>query len=173
MAKALPNKDFPKDISRDFLQKFVGQTVEDYCGHFGKKGDEHNHCAHWVSHALGFRIGKLCTVMSWEQRNNLDVARSIVVSDLFDTCAERGAWADKPPELRTCLIFAVLERGLNRRTSPWTMDNIPAKHVGIYHAGECYSYHNTKNEGVGVDDVSFFQNLYGRGTVALFGTFPT
>ncbi len=62
---------------------------------FGKVGDEHNHCAHFVSHALGFRIGKLCNQMDWKHRKDTDAGRSLVVNDIFNECPERGYWRDE------------------------------------------------------------------------------
>lgn len=172
MGSTLGKKDPPKQVTRELLQGFVGKTVEDFCKVFGKKGDSHNHCAHWVSHALGFRFGKLCISMSWEYRRDFDKGRTMVVSDLFNACTERGPWTNKPEDLSCCLIFGILEKGVSRRGGTWTMDNIRQKHVGIYLSDECYNYHNRKDEGVRVDGVSFFQNVYGKGTVALYAKIP-
>jgi len=61
MTIILPTKDFPKNITKEFLDGYIGNKVEDFCGSFGTTGDEHNHCAHFVSHVLGFRIGQLCS----------------------------------------------------------------------------------------------------------------
>jgi hypothetical protein len=40
-------------ITREFLQGWLGQSVEDFCpnrgGDFGNKGDTHNHCAHCLT----------------------------------------------------------------------------------------------------------------------------
>lgn len=171
MSGNLSTVDFPKTLDRDFLAKFVGQSVEDYCTcGFGTKGDTHNHCAHFVSHALGFRYGKLCSSMTWEYRNRISEGRTMVVNDLFNNCPTRGHWADKPAGLTSCLIFAVHSSGVSTRT--WHMDNIRRKHVGIHLNGDCYNYHNTTNEGVRVDGDAMFKNLYGKGTLALYGTFP-
>jgi hypothetical protein len=164
-------------ITREFLQSFVGQTVEDFCPNgtkdFAKVGDTHNHCAHFVSHALGFQIGKLCNTMSYANRKNTASGRSLVVSDLFNACPERGLWSARPAALDCCLIFAVGAHGASQAANgQWTMANIPRKHVGIHLNGECYNYHNTHNEGVGVNAASFFEKLYGAGTTAFYGTFP-
>jgi hypothetical protein len=169
--KSLSTVDFPKDITRDFLMSRVGQSVEDFCTcGFGKKGDEHNHCAHYVSHVLGYRYGKLCSQMVWEYRNKTGEGRTLAVHDLFNNCPQRGLWKDRPSQIDPCLIFAVHESGISTRT--WHMDNIRRKHVGIYLRGECFNYHNTKNEGVAFDGDAFFKSLYGKGTVALYGSFP-
>jgi hypothetical protein len=164
-------------ITREFLQGWLGQSVEDFCpnrgGDFGNKGDPHNHCAHFVSHALGFQIGKLCHVMTFLNRNKPETGRSLVVNDIFNACPSRGLWDEKPATLDACLIFAVAKNGIGQQGGQWVMGNVPRKHVGIHLTGECYNYHNTHNEGVAVDGPGFFKKLYGPNTVALYGTFPT
>lgn len=175
MTVVLPNNNFP-ELSKTYLDSFLGKTVEDFCETFGAVGDINNHCAHWVSHVLGFRIGKLCNQMAWQHRKDFEIGRSLVVNDIFNECPERGHWKDKPKNLQSCLIFAVAAHGLNNKAAKLTMDNVPRKHVGIYFQGLAYNYHNTTRgtalEGVGVNGAHFFENLYGKGTVALYGTFP-
>jgi hypothetical protein len=87
MTVILSNNDFPKDITKDFLDGYVGKKVEDFCSNFGTTGDEHNHCSHFVSHVLGFRIGQLCNSMKFETRNN-DSGRTMRVNDLFNNCPD-------------------------------------------------------------------------------------
>ena len=176
MSIAQAQRTAPEQITRDWLQKWVGQSVEDFCPNgskeFAKKGDSHNHCAHFVSHALGFQIGKLCHSMTYASRKDTASGRTLVVNDLFNACPSRGPWAEKPKTLECCLIFAVMKNGIRQAGGTWIMDNIPRKHVGIFLHGECYNYHNTINEGVGVNAASFFEKVYGPNTVAFYGTFP-
>jgi hypothetical protein len=179
--QALPAS--PIVVTREYLQSFVGKTVEDFCsngvdgdkkgaGRFGRVGDSANHCAHFVGHALDFRIGKLCTWMSNAGRLNPGSGRSLVVSDIFNVCPIRGPWDEKPKTLTCCLIFAVGAKGVAKQGDQWIMSNIPRKHVGIFLSGECYNYHNTVNEGVAADGPEFFKRVYGAGTQAFYGTFP-
>ena len=93
-------------------------------------------------------------------------------TDLFNSCPQRGLWSDKPKDLDCCLIFATLSSAVTSTDGQLQMANIPRKHVGIYLKGSAYNYHNTTNEGVAVNGDAFFKNLYGKGTVALYGTFP-
>ncbi len=171
----------PGGITRAYLQTWLGQTVDKFCPNgdkdFAQIGDKHNHCAHFVSHALGFQIGKLCNTMNWANRKNTASGRSLVVSDLFNACPQRGPWSEKPATTDLCLIFAVGANGASQaQTGEWIMANIPLKHVGIHLGGECYNYHNTQskkhNEGVYADKTSFFENVYGKGTQTFYGTLP-
>lgn len=171
MTANLGTKDFPKDISKEFLDEYVGKKIEDICGIFGKTGDDQNHCAHFVSHVLGFRIGQLCNGMKYETRHDNDSGRTIRVNDLFNNCSERGYWTNKPNDLDSCLIFAVLKSEITDKSGILTIGTHPRKHVGIYHKGNTYNYGNTKDK-VRVDGVVHFQSLYGKGTIALYAKFP-
>lgn len=169
MTVVLSTIDFPKDITKDLLDPYVGKKIEDICSHFGKTGDEHNHCAHFVSHVLGFRIGLLCSGMAYG--GNAEDGRTLRVNDLFNHCPTRGYWSEKPAGLDCCLIFAALKTSLSSKGGSLTMSSHPKKHVGIFLKGSAYNYGNTKDK-VRVDGPSRFQHLYGKGTVALYGTFP-
>jgi hypothetical protein len=168
----LAKQSAPALITEAALDAYLGQSVEDFCSMFGKKGDVHNHCAHWVSHALGFRIGKLCNQMTFEHRKRSDDGRSLTVDALFNQCPERDYWDKKPDNLTTCLIFAVLPKGIGKSGGTLTMSAIANKHVGIYLNGHAYNYHNKSSEGVHKDSAQFFKSLYGSTTVVLYGTFP-
>lgn len=171
MTIILSTIDFPKEISKAFLDGFVGKKIEDICSIFGATGDEHNHCAHFVSHVLGFRIGQLCNTMKYETKDDLYSGRTIRVNDLFNNCPERGYWSGKPEGLDCCLIFAVLQSQVTDTDGVLTIGTHPKKHVGIYLKGSAYNYGNTKDK-VRMDGVAHFENLYGTGTVALYGKFP-
>ena len=171
MTVILSTKNFPKEITKEFLDGFVGKKIEDICNIFGETGDEHNHCAHFVSHVLGFRIGQLCSSMKFETRKNFESGRTMRVNDLFNNCPVRGYWNDKPNDLDCCLIFAALKTEIKNENGTLVIGTHPKKHVGIYFKGCAYNYGNTKDK-VRVDGASHFQNLYGKGTVALYATFP-
>jgi hypothetical protein len=162
--------DFPKEITKALLDAQVGKKVEDFCGMFGTTGDVHNHCAHFVSHVLGFRLGGLCNSMKWETRKDFESGRTIRVDDLFNNCPERGYWREKPLDLNCCLIFCTV-KGNIKGGSPLVIGDQRHKHVGIFLKGIAYNYGNTKDK-VRADPPSRFDNLYGKGTVTLYGTFP-
>lgn len=171
MVTALGIKDFPKDLSSTLLDTYVGKKIEDICSMFGKTGDDQNHCAHFVSHVLGFRFGLMCNKMVWANRNDTEGGRTLRVNDIFNNCPERGYWKNKPANLDPCLIFAVLDSQLTINGELLVMADQPKKHVGIFHTGGAYNYGNTKDK-VRRDGAAHFTNLYGKGTVALYARFP-
>jgi glycosidase len=160
------------DLPRPALEAYLGQSVEDFCTcGFGKKGDEHNHCVHFVAHVMDYTFGTVCSQMMASNPANAGKGRTIRVNDLFNNCPVRGLWASKPDFLFHCLIFAVHKDGV-LPTTPVTISSQRKKHVGIYLNGSCYNYHNTSSEGVRKDGVDRFTNLYGPGTRVFYAEFP-
>ena len=155
MTVILSTKDFPKEITKGLLDSYVGKKVEEFCNNFGQTGDSQNHCAHFVSHVLGFRIGQLCNSMNFETRKDVDSGRTIRVNDLFNNCSERGYWNDKPKDLDCCLIFSALKTQLKNENDLLVLSTHPKKHVGIYLRGNVYNYGNAKDK-VRVDGPSHF-----------------
>ena len=160
------------ELPRPVLEGYVGQTVDQICDcGFGRPGDEHNHCAHFVSHVMGYTFGAVCTQMVRRTPANEGRGRTIRVNDIFNNCPVRGTWDSKPETLHHCLIFAVHRQGV-LATTPVTISSQRRKHVGIYLNGSCYNYHNNRNEGVRSDGVDRFRTLYGRGTRVFYAEFP-
>lgn len=93
------------------------------------------------------------------------------VNDLFNNLPERGYWADKPKDLDCCLIFAALKTEIRGDGGVLLMSTHPKKHGGIYCKGSAYNYGTTKDK-VRVDGLANFENLYGKGTVALYAKLP-
>lgn len=168
----LSRKNFPTDITKALLDAYIGNRVEDFCTMFGKTGDEDNHCAHFVSHVLGFRLGELCNRMKFETRKDIENGRTIRVNDLFNNCPERGYWHEKPQDLQCCLIFSTIKGNVVLGSEPLNIGTNKRKHVGIFLKGVAYNYGNTKDR-VRADGESLFKILYGTNTVALYGTFPS
>ena len=172
MTVILSTKDFPKEITKGLLDSYVGKKVEEFCNNFGQTGDSQNHCAHFVSHVLGFRIGQLCNSMNFETRKDVDSGRTIRVNDLFNNCSERGYWNDKPKDLDCCLIFSALKTQLKNENDLLVLRTIYANFilgisVVIYISPKIYA-----KDKVRVDGPSHFEHLYGKGTVALYAKFP-
>jgi hypothetical protein len=168
---------FPKTIDKAFLDLLDGKTVEEFCPKSKvrgfKVGDTENHCAHFVSHALGFRFGELCLSDRWFG----DEGRTMRVDEIFHWCPDRGPWSSRPKDLDTCLIFATISTNVvDVPGAQLEFGNKRQKHVGIWHKGRAYNYHNSTvgkvREGVRTDGEHFFQHVYGPKTKCFYGTFP-
>src|SRR5262245_4414361 len=73
------------------LDAFVGLGIEKICPlKFGKKGDEHNHCAHFVSHVLKLNadcgFGLTCAGMTSAGKKHGQAGACIRVHNIYNNC---------------------------------------------------------------------------------------
>lgn len=126
------------------LNTYLGKHIRDICP-IGFHGDEHNHCAHFVSHIMGYQFGATCRTMVVGQ----GAKASIRVHELFAHCLMVGRWEDGiPTPLFTGLVF--ITNAGNVRLATKTMDNVPRKHVGIFCGGarRIWHYSNSRRQVV-------------------------
>lgn len=82
----------------DGLRKLEGQGIAKLCdGGYTDAG--FNHCAHFVSHALGYSFGFTCKGMTGKGSS----PSTIRVHELFARCPQVGKWADFKG--MSCLVF--------------------------------------------------------------------
>src|SRR2546428_5344695 len=112
-------------ISATTLQRYLTKNISEVCLN-GYANPNDNHCAHFVSHALGFRFGYTCGNMT----RGLGPTACIRVQEVFHRCPAVDAWASKPILLTQCLVF--ITKASNVNVSTRTMVNVPRKHVGIF-----------------------------------------
>ncbi len=107
------------------LNAYLGKHISLVCP-VGYHNDADNHCAHFVSHVLGFQFGATCRTMI---RGN-GTPGSIRVHEVFARSLQVGRWADLPQALTAGLVF--ITNAGNVRIARKSMDNVPRKHVGIF-----------------------------------------
>jgi hypothetical protein len=124
--------------SEDTLRNWVGHHIRDVCPR-GVVSDAQNHCAHFVSHVLGFEFGTTCRSLSAHHPGH---SATIRVQDLFANCTQVGNWGDLPSPLVWGLVF--ITNSANVDLDAQTMRNVPRKHVGIFISGQrtIYQYKN-------------------------------
>ena len=76
------------------LQGYLGQHIRDICP-IGYANDSDNHCAHFVSHVLGYQFGATCRTMKRGQ----GTPGSIRVHEVFARCVDVGRWDELPVPL--------------------------------------------------------------------------
>ena len=150
------------------LQAFVGKPIANICNK-GFSSASQNHCAHFVSHALGIKFGMLCGDMKFETRKT---GASIRCDELFNRLALRGPWEQKPQITDGILIFVLSAKHVNGNV----MSNHPQKHVGIHHSGRVFNFSNSQGKVV-VDTTveafhSKFKTIYSGGDISLFFGVP-
>ena len=109
-------------VSIGELTGYVGKGIADICSN-GFADPHQNHCAHFVSHALGIKLGMLCGDMKHSTKHS---GASLRVDEIFNQLSRRGTWENVPPNSDGALIFVVSAKAVHGNR----MINIPQKHVG-------------------------------------------
>lgn len=164
------------------LDAFVGKSVVDICAFgFGSVGDDHNHCAHFVGHALRATSlnGTTCDSLlpkGMGKKHPMYGQRGVLVRvhQLYATVTGKtkvDVAAPVAPE--SGLIF--VSKTTNFSDGVESMGNIPKKHVGIVNGGNVYHYGNTA-DAVRKDSLSAFitrmTNAYGGGVTFVTSNLP-
>ncbi|WP_370053689.1 hypothetical protein [Neptunomonas sp.] len=157
------------------LDTLVGDHISTLCPHSIAKEDSENHCAHFVSHIMGYNVGVAsCKNKTWADKKMASTeGATIRVDDLFNSSLAglKGDWDSKPKSLTECLIYVTQESNITRNATSLRMGDGRKKHVGIYTNGRVYHYGNTNNEiTCDLPDkfISKFTRVYGGGNKKVF-----
>ena len=185
------------------LSAYVGKSVEDFCPlGYGKKKDNQNHCAHFVSHALNIQVGKLCSdllpyrakpltaslirsgvrdnelaglfTLDGKHRNPFK-GGSTRVNDIYNSIGKdsKGDWDSRSDPNADCLIYVTIPENISKDRA--IMNEMSRKHVGIHYNGKIYHYGNTGDQ-VASDTIeqfkTKFKGSYGKDAVFLWSSIP-
>lgn len=156
-------------ISLNELQAYVGKPIGEVCKN-GFSSPSQNHCAHFVSHALGIQLGMLCGDMAYKTRKS---GASIRCDELYNRLSSTGPWASKPSQCDGLLIFVTSAKNVTNEI----MTNSPQKHVGVHFGGTVFNFSNSQHKVI-VDSTveafhAKFRSSYSGGDVSLyFGVYP-
>ena len=147
------------------LGSFLGKRIGDICGnHYANDAD--NHCAHFVSHVMGYGFGVTCLNMFRGKAPGANIR----VQEIFPKCPTVGTWASKPQDMTTCLVF--ITNAGNVDLGKKVMNNVPRKHVGIYHSGLIYHYSNTQHCVVQQTPDQFSHHYAAPDNAMFYGSLP-
>jgi hypothetical protein len=152
-------------ITQAQLTGYLGKSIGEICPN-AYASTHDNHCAHFVSHVLGYHFGATCQVMG----NGKALGASLRVQDLFVRCRSVGAWSLRPTALKPCLVF--ITRAGNVNLSAKTMANVPRKHVGIFADGFIWHYSNSQQKVVRQTPAQFAQHYPSPDNAMFFGALP-
>jgi hypothetical protein len=162
------------DLTTEKLDAYIGRSIDRICPlRFGTIGDEHNHCAHFVGHALGLNhdanVGSTCAAMIWKADKSKGAC--IRVNELYN----RVGVTDEADE-KGCLVYVTLRTNAPPPpTGRRIMGSHRKKHVGILLGQDVWHYGNTKDK-VTKDSIEDFEarfkRNYGKDIVVLFSRFP-
>ena len=150
-------------ISAETLIAHEGKGIAAFCDG-GYTDASFNHCAHFVSHVMGFTFCFTCQGMTGKGTS----PACIRVHDLFARCPLVGAWEDFPGGACLAFITGTGNVHLNQKR----MDNVPRKHVGIHVEGKIWHYSNTRDVVVSQKPEVFARHYGSKGYSVFYGTFP-
>lgn len=133
----------PQTISSN-LNKPISYLCPFSLGHDNSK----NHCAHFVSHVMGYEWGNTCKNNSWTDKQKPDKGAVIRVNEVFNKCPETGKLSAKPVSLTECLIFVTVSTNMGTMGNKLVMGAHPKKHIGILHKGKVWNYSNSHDKVV-------------------------
>lgn len=132
----------PTDIRRS-----MGMHISKMCPFSIAKNNSENHCAHYVSHIMGYELpGATCKNATWADKQKAAKGATIRVNDLFNSAPETGLLSSKPAALTECLIFVTLASNVKSVGNKLSMSTHPKKHVGILYQGNVWHYSNSQNK---------------------------
>ena len=149
------------------LKQYLGSHIKKICSN-GYHNIHDNHCAHFVSHVLGFRFGFKCRNMTG--KGDMASAASIRVHEVFSKCPQVGEWVSKPVNMKFCLAFMTIKANVNLKNK--IMINHPKKHIGIFHNGKIYHYSNSRNKVVEQTPEAFGKHYSGNDITVYYGSMP-
>lgn len=152
-------------LTQHQLAGYLGKSIADICQN-GYTSVHDNHCAHFVSHVLGYRFGVTCQMMG----NGKGAPATLRVQELFPKCHSAGVWSLRPASVKTCLVF--ITRASNVNLANRTMANVPRKHVGIFLDGYIWHYSNAQQKVVKQLPAQFAQHYPSPDNAMFFGTLP-
>jgi hypothetical protein len=159
------------NLTATALDRYLGKPIEKICPlGFGRIGDPHFHCAHFVGHVLSLNhranVGATCAVMvygGWKRRGS---SACIRVNELFNRCSDLAG-----PDEKGCLAYITMKSNLRSRGGNFTMGSDARKHVGIYLGGQVWHYGNLKDK-VKKQSLEDFSKHYSGDAVVRFTRFP-
>jgi hypothetical protein len=152
-------------ITQQQLNAFLSKPIGQICPN-GYTNDADNHCAHFVSHAMGYGFGATCRMMS----RGTQPGANIRVQEVFAQCPSVGTWDSRPNTLPSCLVF--ITRASNVDLANKVMNNVPRKHVGIFMTGMIWHYSNSQRKVVQQTPEQFSHHYAAPDNAMFFGSLP-
>lgn len=152
-------------VTQQQLDGFLGKSIGQICPN-GFVSDADNHCAHFVSHVLGYRFGITCQIMG----HGKVPGAGLRVQEIFPRCPTVGVWSLRPASLASCLVFITGVANVNLATR--VMSNVPRKHIGIFLNGVIWHYSNSLHRVVKQQPAQFALHYPAPHNAMFFGAMP-
>jgi hypothetical protein len=134
----------PTDLGRG-----LNKNISAICPFSLGRNAAQNHCAHYVSHMMGYEFtGPTCKNFTLADKSLPAKGDTIRVDDIFKNSTEIGVLSTKPSNLDECLVFVTLSSNVKKFGVSLVMGNNPKKHIGILSQGRVWNYSNTNKKVV-------------------------
>ena len=177
--RPIPAAKLSDNLNSETLAAYLGKSVEDFCGKYGKVGDgmhHRNHCAHFVSHALSLRIpgAALCSNVAGTSYPYAErmLGYCIRVDQVFNSCENRSlTTAEAAMRADKCILVTTIGGNVEDKAAVKIGTN-PRKHIGVLMNGRVYNYSNAKSKVVTLSVVEFSRIYGSKATVLLKADLP-
>ena len=153
-------------VNLSILTGYLGKHIKDICTN-KYVNDADNHCAHFVSHVMGYTFGLTCRVMG----QAIGPGANLRVQEVFPKCPQVGTWASRPTSVTTCLAFITNPANVNLAGK--VFHNVPRKHIGIYCGEVIWHYSNRDRKVVKQTPGQFSHHYAGPDNAMFYGTLPS
>jgi hypothetical protein len=149
----------------DQLGGYLGKHISQICpNRYANNRD--NHCAHFVSHVLGYRYGVTCKMMG----RGVAPGANLRVQEVFGECAAVGPWESRPKDGAACLAFIAAATNVNLPAK--VMSNVPRKHIGIWCEGFIWHYSNSLRQVIRQTPEQFSRHFPAPDNAMFYGLLP-
>lgn len=153
-------------ISAPQLDSWLGKSMTDICLN-GYSATTDNHCAHFVSHAVGLSFGYTCRHQTGKQ----NAGGNLRVQEIFAQCSGVREIQECNPALAG-LVFVSASSSFVTRGGTTTLTNVPRKHIGFLFGGLVWHYSNTRHQVVKQLMSQFLSHYPGQTNALWLGAFP-
>jgi hypothetical protein len=159
-----------KIVTAAELDGYVNKNIKDICP-CGFWNDKESHCAHFVSHVMGYQFGYTCSQISGKGPKDKSVC--VRVTEVFQHTRRFGKWADRPADLKSGLIFITKGSVVDVKTRKY--GSIAQNHIGIFIGNDIWQYKNRVHHVVKQDPEEFSHHYDYKsktGFEMFYGDFP-
>ncbi len=154
-------------IDETLLNSWLAKSMTDICLN-GYDDQSHNHCAHFVAHAMNLHFGYTCR----QHRGGTNAGANLRVHEIFAQCPKKHEIRQTGPRL-TGLVFVSASSNFVTRNGTTTLQNVPRKHIGVIHSAHVWHYSNTNDQVVKQVMSEFLFHYSGQQNSLWYGSLPT
>lgn len=153
-------------VSHAMLNTWLGKSMSDVCLN-GYDNPAHNHCAHFVAHAMNLNFGYTCR----DHVGGSHPAANLRVHEIFAHCSHTHEILQTGPSL-SGLVFVSASRNFVTGGGRTTLRNVPKKHIGIIHGAMVWHYSNGRDQVIKQVMSQFLAHYPGQHNSLWFGSLP-